>query len=104
MVLSDSPYVYGWNEMLRFNFVFNASCKLFQKCEVNLESLSDIIEMGIPCSLTISLIYNFPSVLVVSVILTARKYVDLVKRSTMTQTESRPFDDRGKPATKSIVM
>lgn len=37
-------------------------------------------------------------------VLNGRKCADLVNLSTMTQTESCPFKERGKPETKSIVM
>jgi hypothetical protein len=41
-----------------FNFVPIASCRHVQNREVNLGSLSDTIEAGIPCNLTISLMYS----------------------------------------------
>jgi hypothetical protein len=44
--------------MLIFSFVPIASCKHVQNHEVKQGSLSDTIEAGIPCNLTISLMYS----------------------------------------------
>jgi hypothetical protein len=41
-----------------FNFVPIASCRHVQNREVNLGSLSNTIEVGISCNLTISLMYS----------------------------------------------
>ena len=59
MVLSDWPSVWGWNVVLKFNFVPIACCKLGHNLDVNLGSRSDIIETGTPWSLITSFTYNF---------------------------------------------
>jgi hypothetical protein len=45
--------------MLKFNCVPNYSNSPFQMFDVNFESLSSIIVVGIPCNLNISLIILF---------------------------------------------
>ena len=62
--------------------------KLFQKCAVNLGSLSDTMDIGTSRSQTISQIYNRQNSSNVKVIRIARKCADLVSRSTITHTES----------------
>ena len=77
--------------------------KLFQKCAVNLVSLSDTMDTGTPCSLTISRMYNRQNLSKAKVIRTARKCADFVSRSTITHTVSCFCCVRGKWITKSIV-
>ena len=77
--------------------------KLFQKCVVNLGSLSDTMDTGTPCSRTISRIYNWQNLSNAKVIRTARKCADLVSRSTITHTVSCLCGVCGKWVTKSIV-
>ena len=103
MILSDSPSVCGWKAVLMAKCVPVAFWKLFQKCVVNLGSLSDIMDIGTPCSRTISLMYNRQNISSVKVIRTARKCADFVSQSTITYTASCLRDVRGKWVTKSIV-
>ena len=77
--------------------------KLFQKCVINLGSLSDTMDTGTPYSRTISQIYNRHNSSNMKVIHTARKCVDFVSRSTITHTASCLYGVRGKCVTKSIV-
>lgn len=53
-VLSDFPSVLGWNTILNFNYVPIASLNSFHTLAVNLESLLDIMDIDVPCNLTIS--------------------------------------------------
>ena len=77
--------------------------KLFQKCVINLGSLSDTMDTGTPYSRTISQIYNRHNSSNMKVIHKARKCVDFVSRSTITHTASCLYGVRGKCVTKSIV-
>ena len=89
--------------MLIVNYVPMAFWKLFQKCAVNMGSLSDTIKTNTPCSWTISQIYNRQNSSNVKVIHTARKCADLVSRSTITHTTPCLRCVHGKWVTKSIV-
>ena len=104
MVLSLCPSDCGWYAKLICSSVPKASWKLHQNWEVNLRSLSDIIETGTPCSLTISLINNSVSLDTDHLVLNGRKWEVFISRSTITQTPSNPACVLGKPTTKSIVM
>ena len=103
MVLSDWPSVCGWKVVLMVRLVPIAFWKLFQKCTVNLGSLSDTMDTGTPCSRTISRIYNRQNLSNVKVIRTARKCPYFVSWSTITHTASCPCSVSGKWVTKSIV-
>ena len=63
--------------MLIVNCVPIAFWKLFQKCVLNLGSLSDMIETDTPCSQIVSRIYNLQNSSSVKVIHTARKMCQL---------------------------
>ena len=89
--------------MLIVNCVPVVFWKLFQKCAINLGSLSDMIETGTPCNRTISQIYNRHNSSSVKVIRTARKCVDLVSQSTITHTASCLRCVHGKWVIKSIM-
>ena len=73
MVLSDWPSVWGWNVVLRFNFIPNACCKLGHNLDVNLGSRSDIIDTSTPWSLMTLCIYNFVNLSTKSVIFICKK-------------------------------
>ena len=47
--------------MLKFSQVLKASCNFRKNLEVNLGSLSEMMDIGIPCNRTISLMYSFAS-------------------------------------------
>ena len=70
--------------MLMVSRVPIAFWKLFQKCVVNLGSLSDTMDTGTPCSRTISRMYNLQNLSNVKVIYTTRKCADFVIQSTIT--------------------
>ena len=103
IVLSDWPSICGWKAVLMVSRVPIAFWKLFQKCAVNLGSLSDTMDTDTPCSQTISRMYNRQNHSNVKVISTVRKCADFVSRSTITHTVSCPCGVRGKWVTKSIV-
>ena len=90
--------------MLIVNRVPKAFFKLFQKCAVNLGSLSDTMDTGTPCSWTISRIYNQQNSSSMKVIRTTRKCADFVSWSTITHTASCLRSVCGKWVTKSIMM
>ena len=96
-------FVCGWKAVLMVNRVPIAFWKLFQKCMVNLGSLSDTIDTDTPCNRTISRIYNRQNSSSVKVIHTARKCADFVSQSTITHTASCLRGVRGKWVIKSIV-
>ena len=89
--------------MLIVNCVVMAFWKLFQKCAINMGSLSETMETSTPCSRTISQIYNQHNSSSVKVIRTAIKCADFVNRSTITHTSSCLRNVHGKWVTKSIV-
>ena len=70
--------------MLKFSQVSKASCNFHQNLEVNLGSISKMIDTRS--------------------VLTGRKRADFVNRSTTTQTESCFLPVNGNPTTKSIVI
>src|SRR6266481_3808655 len=55
LACSVAPSICGWNTVDIRSLVPISQCNSFQNLEVNFESLSDMIELGTPCSLTISL-------------------------------------------------
>ncbi|GJS41845.1 hypothetical protein Tco_0566888 [Tanacetum coccineum] len=63
-----------------------------------------MIDIGTPCRETISLMYNLVRVSILSVSQVGMKCADLVRRSTMTQIVSCPFDVKGSFVKKSIVI
>ena len=77
--------------------------KLFQKCVVNLRSLSDTMDTGTPCSWKIFLMSNRQNSSSVKVIHKATKCAYFVSRSTITHTTSCLRSVCGKCVTKSIV-
>ena len=68
-----------------------AFCKLGQNHEVNLGSLSETMETGVPCSLIISLTYNWANLSNESLFLIGRKWADFVSLSTITHIVSWPL-------------
>ena len=91
------------NTVLIVSRVPIAFWKLFQKCAVNLGSLSDTMDTGTPCSRTICRMYNRQNLSKAKVIRTGRKFANFVSRSTITHTASCFCCVRGKWVTKSIV-
>ncbi|GKD95177.1 hypothetical protein Tco_1375014, partial [Tanacetum coccineum] len=63
-----------------------------QNLDVKRLSRSEMMDIGTLCRETISFIYNLVIVSILSVFLIGMKYVDLVRRSTMTQIVSCPLD------------
>ena len=104
MVLSDCPSVWGCNVVLKCNLVHKAPCKLSQKWDVNLGSLSETIDNGTPCNLTISETYKIASLSNGSVYCIERKCADLVSLSTITQIALCFWKVWGNPIIKSTVI
>ena len=86
------------------NLVPRELCSDYQNLEVNLLSLSYIMDMGTPCSRTISLMYFLVSFFILQVSLIGRKCADFVNRSTITQMVFRPPVVLGNLVIKSIVI
>lgn len=66
--------------VLRSNLEPNFACKVFQKLGVNYITLSNMMEIGIPCNGTISQIYsltNFSALLVTMTEMKCRNLVNL---------------------------
>ena len=98
------PSVWGCVAILNSNLVPNPVCNSFQNTEVNLASRSIIIEANTLCNRTISFKYNLASFFTGSVVLAGKKWAYLVIQSTITQMESKSFDDFGNLETKSIII
>ena len=75
-----------------------------QNLEVNLLSWFEIMDIGTPCSHTISLRYVLVSFSNLSVSLIGRKCADLVNLSTITQMVSSPLAVLGNLVMKSMVI
>lgn len=82
----------------------NARCNDFQNQDVNLLSLSGIIDVGTPCSLTISLMYVIAHISILFVSFIGRKSADSVRRSIITQIVSYSLDVLGIFVMKSMVI
>lgn len=78
IILSDWPFVYGWNVDNRLNVVRRLSCRLFQLWDWNLVSWSNIILVGTLCSLTTSCIYLRASAYIDSSTLNGIKFAEFV--------------------------
>ena len=104
MVHSDYPSVWGWKAVLNFNFVPKAPYKLDQNRDANLGLQSDMIDAGIPCNLTTSLIYSSTNLFRLKLILMGIKCANFVSRSIITQTASFTCYIFSNFTTKSIVM
>ena len=104
IVHSACPSVCGWKVVLRFTWVPKPCWNIFQTFAVNWVPQSEMIETGVPCSLTISLIYNWAYCSAVSVDLTGKKCDTFVSRSTIIQIESNLHGVHGNPTTKSILI
>lgn len=76
----------------------------FKNLKVKRCSLSDTIEVGMPCNLTISLIYRLAKLSKLARTLQGRKWAVLVNLLTMTQIASCPAYVLGIPTTKSIMI
>jgi len=74
----------GWKAVLKHNNVLNASCSLCQKPNWNLLSQSDTMELGTPCTLTISSGYTRASWSKVQVFVMAMNSAILVSQYTIT--------------------
>ena len=70
------------------NLVPKDFCNDCQNLEVNLLSISDIIDMGTQHSRTISLMYVLVSFSILSISLIGRKCVDFINLLTITKIES----------------
>ena len=89
--------------MLNLSCVPKAPCNFAQNRDVNLGPLSDIMEAGTPCLLTISFTYNLTSLSKEKEVLIGTKWVVFVNLSTITQMASLPLVVLKRPTTKSIV-
>ena len=90
--------------MLKSSLVPRAFCNSFQNFACNLESRLKTIELGTPWNLTIVLIFNSSSFSRLQLFIMAKKCVDFVSLSTMTQIEFMPHNDGGNPIMKSIEI
>ena len=86
------------------SLVPKAFCSDCQNLEVNLLSRFEIMDMGTPCSRTISLRYVLVNFSNLSVSLIGRKCADLVNLSTITQMVSSPLAVLGNFVMKSMVI
>ena len=89
--------------MLNLSCVLKAPCNFAQNHDVNLGSLSDIMEAGMPCLLMISFTYNLASLSNEKEILIGMKWAVFVNLSTITQMASLPLAILERSTTKSIV-
>ena len=96
--------VWGWNEVLKFNVVFNPLNRDLQKLPVNLGSQSEIITFGIPCSQKICFKKISAMFASLYVIFTGIKWDALLNLSTTTIIESFKFWFLGSPVTKSRLI
>ena len=78
--------------------------RLCQNLEVNRWSLSNTIETGTPCLLTISLTYRENKWSIKKLTFMGKKWADFVNWSTITQIALLPLKFLGKPVIKSIVI
>ena len=102
-VTSVWPFVWGWQEVLWFNFVPSFFHNVIQMWLKNLISRSKPIDWGIPINLVTSLKYS-SSILVASlVLLQAMKWAIFEKQFTTTKIESLLHWVFGNPKTKSIL-
>jgi hypothetical protein len=81
-----------------------ARCILGHNLDVNQGSLSETIEIGTPCNLTTSLIYNWASYSTESPIFIGKNKENFVNLSTITHMASSPFLLLGNLDTKFIVI
>ena len=89
--------------MLNLSCVPKAPYNFAQNRDVNLGSLSDMMEVGALCLLTISFTYNLASLSNEKEILIGMKWAVFVNLSTITQMASLPLAVLGRPTTKSII-
>jgi hypothetical protein len=68
MVLSNWLSVCRWYAVLKFNFIPRALCSFSQNLEVNHGSRYNTMQIGTPCSLTISRTYKSASLSIKSAI------------------------------------
>jgi len=94
----------GWKDVFIRYSVPMTVWNMCQDFEMNLLSLSDIMISGIPCNLTISLMYRLDSYYEVWVVLRAKKWVVLVRPSITTQIASCCLIVLDRPIMKSIVI
>ena len=90
--------------MLMSSLVPRDFCSDCQNREVNLLSLSEIMDIGTPCSHTISQMYVRASFSILSVSFMGRKCADFVNLSTITQMVSSPPAVLGNLVMKSMVI
>ena len=79
--------VWGWNEVLKFNVVFNPLNRDFQKLPINLRSLSEIITFSILCSQKIYFRNVSSMFAALYVVLTGIKWATLLNLSTTAMIE-----------------
>ena len=90
--------------MLNSNLVSRPTIKDFQKLEVNFVSLSDMISLGIPCSLNISFMNMLAISIALQVNLTGIKWVEFLNLSITTMMVSFCLVDVGNLVMKSMEM
>jgi len=83
-MLSDWPFIWEWNVVLRFTSVLKARCKSGHNLDVNLRSRSNTIHIGTPWSLITSFTYNLANLSTKYVIYMGKNKVEFVTRSTIT--------------------
>ena len=82
---SDAPSVCGWNDVDISKLVPRSLWVLHQNQDVNLESQSDTIDCGRPCSFTISWMYIHANSLAVVVVRMGTRCTIDVRRQITTQ-------------------
>jgi hypothetical protein len=90
--------------VLNSNLVSRPTIKDFQKLEVNCVSLSNMISLGIPCSLNISFMNILAISIALQVDLTGIKWADLLNLSSTTMMASFCLVEVGNPVMKSMEM
>ena len=90
--------------VLKFNFVPKSAKRPFQKIEIKLVSLLEIIALGNPCNLKISFMKIFAMASALYVDLTAIKCDSFVNLSTKNMMESCCLIIIGNPVIKSMEM
>lgn len=102
--LTTSVCPCGWQVVLKFKDVSSLTHNSFQKLNRNLVSLSEVIYLETPCSLTTSLKNRFATWLASCVFLRAMKWIILENISTTTNMASNPLCVLGSPVMKSMEI
>ncbi len=85
IIHSVCPSVCGWNAVDNFSFTPNSWCSSIQNKDMNLESQSETINVGSPCSHTMWFMNSFASSMVFIVVLIGTKCTCNVKQHITTQ-------------------